>query len=64
MNRSPVAVATGAFLILAGTVWVLQGFDVRFAPQSFMTANRWWVLWGGLAIFVGTLLLIRVYRKQ
>ena len=46
-------IAAGILLVLAGTVWILQGFDVAFAPKSFMTSNRQWVLWGALAVIVG-----------
>ena len=49
--------AIGIFLIFAGTIWVLQGFDVTFAPESFMTGNRWWVLWGGGAMITGGLMI-------
>lgn len=45
--------ATGALMIVAGAIWVLQGFDVAFAPHSFMTGNLQWVLWGGLALVAG-----------
>lgn len=57
--KSPITVATGIFLILGGAVWVLQGLNVSFAPDSFMTDNRWWVVWGGLAIVIGVLLVFR-----
>jgi hypothetical protein len=50
-------------LILIGTVWMLQGFDVGFAPKSFMTGDRWWVVWGGTAIVAGLALLWRGRRR-
>ena len=49
--------AAGVFLIIAGIVWILQGFDVTFAPQSFMTGDRSWVAWGAVAIIGGVGLL-------
>jgi hypothetical protein len=49
--------AIGIILIFAGTIWVLQGFDVTFAPESFMTGSRWCVLWGGGAAIVGALMI-------
>lgn len=55
--------AVGIVLIVAGAVWTLQGFDVAFAPKSFMTGDRWWVLWGLLAILIGVL-LIRSHRRS
>lgn len=45
--------ATGVVLILAGIVWILQGFDVAFAPESFMTDDRQWSLWGALTMVLG-----------
>lgn len=61
--KSPITLATGIFLILGGAVWVLQGLNVAFAPESFMTGNRWWVVWGALAIVVGLGLVIRALRR-
>ncbi|CAN5834722.1 hypothetical protein BH23ACT4_BH23ACT4_07600 [soil metagenome] len=57
--KSPLTLATGIFLILGGAVWVLQGLNVAFAPDSFMTNNRWWVVWGALAIVLGVVLVVR-----
>jgi hypothetical protein len=45
--------------MITGLVWALQGFDVIFAPQSFMTADRVWAVWGTLAVLVGFGLILR-----
>lgn len=45
--------AGGILLLLSGTIWILQGFDVAFAPESFMTGNTAWVLWGTIAVLAG-----------
>ncbi|HSO50896.1 MAG TPA: hypothetical protein VLS86_10150 [Acidimicrobiia bacterium] len=45
--------ATGIILLVAGTVWTLQGLDVFFAPKSFMSGDRAWVWFGILAVAVG-----------
>lgn len=45
--------ALGVVLGIVGVVWVLQGLDFYFAPQSFMTGERAWVVWGVLAMMVG-----------
>lgn len=37
--------AAGVLCIVAGVIWVLQGFDVAFAPQSFITGSMQWALW-------------------
>jgi len=63
MSNSLLTLATGVFLLLAGAIWMLQGLDVAFAPQSFMTDNRWWVLWGAIAVVLGVLLTFRSLRK-
>ncbi|MCZ6661583.1 MAG: hypothetical protein O6951_01470 [Actinobacteria bacterium] len=55
--------AAGVLLVIAGTIWILQGFDVAFAPESFMTDNRIWVLWGSLAVAGGISMLWRSRRR-
>ena len=45
--------ALGVVLGIVGVVWILQGFDFYFAPQSFMTGDRMWVIWGVVALLVG-----------
>ena len=51
--------AGGFLLLLAGSIWILQGFDVAFAPESFMTGDPTWIIWGILAVVVGVVLLVR-----
>jgi hypothetical protein len=55
--------AAGILLVIVGSVWILQGFDVTFAPQSFMTGDRSWALWGALAV-IGGGVLIRAHVKS
>ena len=43
----------GVVLGIVGVVWILQGFDFDFAPQSFMTGDQVWVIWGVLAMIMG-----------
>jgi hypothetical protein len=50
--RSTVAVI-GVLLVLAGLVWVAQGLNLPFAPRSFMTADRAWVLIGAITVAAG-----------
>lgn len=46
-------IAVGVVLVVAGTVWILQGLNVAFALQSFMTGDRTWS-WSGVgAVVVG-----------
>ena len=41
-NAGMVRVATGVVLLIAGAIWILQGLDIAFAPESFMTGDRFW----------------------
>jgi hypothetical protein len=50
--RSTIAVI-GGLLVLAGLVWVAQGLNLPFAPRSFMTADRAWVLIGAITVAAG-----------
>ncbi len=43
----------GVLLVLAGTVWILQGFNVGFAPRSFMSGNSKWVAYGSITVLAG-----------
>lgn len=46
-------IVSGVALALAGTIWILQGLNVAFAPQSFMTGDRTWSWGGAVAVVVG-----------
>lgn len=50
--RSP-ALVLGALLLLAGAVWMAQGLNLPFAPRSFMTADRSWIVIGAVTALVG-----------
>ncbi len=45
--------ALGVILGIVGVIWILQGLDFSFAPQSFMTGDRTWVALGVVALVVG-----------
>ena len=47
------ALAVGALLALAGAVWVAQGFNLPFAPASFMTGDPTWIVLGAAAMIGG-----------
>jgi hypothetical protein len=53
----------GAVLIVSGLVWLAQGLNLPFAPRSFMTADRAWVLIGATTALVGVLVLTRDRRR-
>jgi len=44
------AVIIGTLLVLGGTIWILQGLNVGFAPHSFMTGNSRWAFNGGATV--------------
>ena len=54
--RSTLLVA-GVLIGLAGLVWIAQGLNFPFAPRSFMTADRSWVVFGAVAALAGVLLV-------
>ena len=49
-------------LILAGSVWFLQGINVL--PGSFMTGDPQWSIYGGIAIVLGAGLLWFANRRK
>jgi peptidoglycan/LPS O-acetylase OafA/YrhL len=58
-----VAIALGVLLVLAGSVWIAQGLDLPFAPRSFMTADRAWILIGAAAVLVGGVVIGEARRR-
>jgi len=49
-------------LALSGTIWFLQGINVL--PDSFMTGQTRWAVYGGIAIAAGIALLLGVNRPR
>jgi hypothetical protein len=47
----------GVLLTLSGAVWIAQGLNLPFAPRSFMTADRTWILIGAITVVAGGVLL-------
>ena len=47
----------GILLMLAGAVWVAQGLNLPFAPASFMTGDRTWILIGAVTVVAGAILV-------
>ena len=46
-------IIVGLVVAAGGVVWILQGLNIAFAPHSFMTGSRIWVLFGALAVVGG-----------
>ena len=44
-------------MVLGGLVWIAQGLNLPFAPQSFMTADRLWVLIGAMTALGGVVVV-------
>jgi hypothetical protein len=61
--RTTVSVI-GILLVLGGLVWVAQGLNLPFAPRSFMTADRGWILVGAVTVAAGVLLFGWARRQQ
>jgi hypothetical protein len=46
-------VVLGLLFVGAGLVWMAQGLNLPFAPRSFMTADRTWLVIGALTALAG-----------
>lgn len=51
-------IIAGIVVALMGVVWVLQGLNSQYVPQSFMTASRAWIVIGAVTL-AGGLALVR-----
>ena len=60
--RTPVVVL-GVLLLGAGLVWMAQGLNLPFAPRSFMTSDRSWIVIGAVAAVAGVVLIGRARRS-
>lgn len=49
-------------LILAGSVWFLQGINVL--PGSLMSGQIQWAIYGGIAVIVGIGLVVFANRRK
>jgi hypothetical protein len=47
------AIVLGALIAVAGLVWMAQGLNLPFAPASFMTGDRTWIVLGAVAVVIG-----------
>jgi hypothetical protein len=59
-----VATVLGVLLALGGLVWIAQGLNLPFAPRSFMTADRTWIVLGSVAFLIGAATVGRARRRQ
>ena len=54
----------GFVLVLGGLVWIAQGLNLPFAPRSFMTADRSWIVFGAIAVLVGGIVVWRAGMRR
>jgi hypothetical protein len=54
----------GILLVLAGGVWIAQGLNLPFAPRSFMTADRAWILIGAATAVAGVAIGLAARRPS
>jgi hypothetical protein len=54
----------GSALMLGGLVWIAQGLNLPFAPRSFMTADRSWIVLGAIAVLVGGIVVWRAAGRR
>lgn len=59
-----VGIVVGLLISASGVVWMLQGLNSRYAPRSFMTDNRQWILYGAVAVVAGMWLAAWSRRRQ
>jgi hypothetical protein len=52
------------FVALIGLVWTLQGLGSEYAPQSFMTNSRLWVIIGVVTMIGGGWLVRRSWLHR
>jgi hypothetical protein len=52
----------GVLAVLGGLVWIAQGLNLPFAPRSFMTADRTWVVIGAVVFLGGWIVVARARR--
>lgn len=57
--------ALGLLLIAAGTLWALQGAGLVMWPaQSFMLAQRNWVIYGLMTVVAGAVVVALARRRR
>jgi peptidoglycan/LPS O-acetylase OafA/YrhL len=52
-----LVIVLGVLMIGTGLVFIAQGLDLPFAPRSFMTADRAWILIGAVVGLAGAVLI-------
>ncbi len=58
-----IGTVLGVMITLGGAVWIAQGVNLPFAPGSFMTGDRTWIVLGAIAV-VGGVALVAAARRR
>ena len=61
-RRSPLRLVLAIGMILAGTVWILQGLGILTAGGSFMIGDRTWTVIGAAFVVLGVVIAVRARR--
>ncbi len=56
-------IVVGILLVLAGAVWIAQGLNLPFAPASFMTSDRTWIVIGSATVLIGAVVAVASWRR-
>jgi hypothetical protein len=59
-----ITVVVGVLVVIGGLVWIAQGLNLPFAPRSFMTADRTWIVIGAAAVLVGCVVVWRAGGRR
>jgi hypothetical protein len=59
-----ITVVVGVLVVIGGLVWIAQGLNLPFAPRSFMTADRTWIVIGAVAVLVGSVVVWRAGGRR
>ncbi|MDH4335093.1 MAG: hypothetical protein OEW24_07535 [Chloroflexota bacterium] len=57
-----IGTVLGVIIALGGAVWIAQGLNLPFAPGSFMTGDRAWIVLGSVAVVGGVALVMAARR--
>lgn len=58
-----IGTVLGVLVALGGAVWIAQGLNLAFAPGSFMTGDRTWIVLGAMAVAGGVALVAAARRR-
>ena len=51
-------------MVIGGLVWIAQGLNLPYAPRSFMTADRLWILVGAATAVAGVVVIEWARQKR